>query len=58
MTARHVPLGEPDHAALLAADGDLVAQKRHNRRVTFVVGDDELIHRIGPRAVSLTVSRG
>ena len=41
MEARHVPLGEPDRVALLAADRDDVLCERHDDLLARVVFDDE-----------------
>ena len=52
----YVALREPNGVAPLTTDGDLVPQQRNDGGVTFVIGDDELIHRFGPRAFSHRVS--
>src|SRR5262249_51755581 len=54
VTARHVPLGEPDGVAFLAPDRDLVADQRDLCCLSLVILDHKLEHRrMRPRSSAL-----
>ena len=58
VTARDVPLRQPDGVPLLPPDRDLVPDEGDDSRLPLVVGDDQLVHAVAiTRRLVLRTSR-